>query len=362
MTEQKYISELSLEDLTEALKAAGEPAFRAKQIHDWIYHKFASSWDDMTNLPKNLRHICAGLWKFNSVSVVDSAKSEDGTEKLLLRLHDNECIEMVIIPSQKRTTFCLSTQVGCPVGCLFCASGRNGLIRNLAMHEIIGSFQAGCSKIKSLPDNIVFMGIGEGLLNFENLVNAVDRLTSPQYFGMGVRRITISTSGFVPGIYKLAELNRELNLAISLHAPDDQIRQRIIPSKIRYPIAEIMEAADYYREKCNRMVTLEYTLLQGINDSVDCARNLAGIARKHHAKVNLIPYNETDSDFKRPSRKIISNFYNTLLNADTAVSIRQERGSDKAGACGQLRLLSFEVKESKTKKAVLPAAQENNIQ
>lgn len=333
----KIITELTLAELTAELKAMGEPSFRAKQIHEWIYRKNAASWDAMSNISKDLRQKCAEKWKFTSVEECESVKSSDGTEKLLLKLHDGELIEMVIIPAEKRITFCLSTQVGCPVGCLFCASGRNGLTRNLAMHEIIGEFQTGCAKTGRLPDNIVFMGIGEGLLNYENLLSAIERLTENEYFGMGVRRITVSTSGFVPGMLKLAERQQELNLAISLHAPNDEIRSKIIPGKIRYPISEIMEAADVYREKCNRMVTLEYTLLDGINDSPDAASALAEIARKHHAKVNLIPYNDTGSDFKRPSDKKINKFEQILDRAGIAVSVRRERGSDQSGACGQLR-------------------------
>lgn len=333
----KVITGLSCAELTAELKNLNEAPFRAKQIIEWIYKKNASSWDDMTNLSKDLRQKCASNWLFNAAEVAESVKSDDGTEKLLLKLHDGEFIEMVIIPTDKRITFCLSTQVGCPVGCLFCASGRNGLTRNLTMPEIIGEFQAGCSVIGTLPDNIVFMGIGEGLLNFENLIAAIERLTSQEYFGMGVRRITVSTSGFVPGMLKLAELGKELNLAISLHAPDDDIRSRIIPGKLRYPIAEIMAAADVFREKCNRMPTIEYTLLKDINDSASCAKALAEIAAAHHTKVNLIPYNNTDCGFSRPADKTIRTFEQILDRAGIAVSVRRERGSDRAGACGQLR-------------------------
>lgn len=335
--DRKVITSLSIQEIIDGLKEMHEPAFRAKQIAEWIYKKNVRSWDEMSNLSKDLRQKCAEKWIFCSTEETDSVKSADGTEKLLLKLHDGECIEMVIIPAGGRVTFCLSTQVGCPVGCLFCASGKNGLVRNLANHEIIGEFQLGCAKIGRLPDNIVFMGIGEGLLNFANLMSAVEKLTDEKFFGMGVRRLTISTSGFVPGMYKLAELGKELNLAISLHAPDDEIRSRIIPDKLRYPIAEIMEAADVYREKCNRMPTLEYTLLKDINDSPACAKSLSRIAREHHTKVNLIPYNDTDSEFKRPAKNAIDTFEKILRNADVAVTVRQERGSDKAGACGQLR-------------------------
>lgn len=333
----KVITSLSIRQITDGLKEMNEPSFRARQIAEWIYRKNARSWDDMTNLSKDLRQKCADKWLFKSVRETDSVKSADGTEKLLLELHDGECVEMVIIPAAERITFCLSTQVGCPVGCLFCASGKNGLVRNLADHEIIGEFQSGCEKIGKLPDNIVFMGIGEGLLNFENLMAAIEKMTDEKYFGMGVRRLTVSSSGFVPGMYKLAELGKELNLAISLHAPNDEIRSRIIPDKLRYPIAEIMEAADVYREKCNRMPTIEYTLLKDINDSPACAKALCKIAREHHTKVNLIPYNDTNSEFKRPAKNTIDSFEKILRNADVAVTVRQERGSDKAGACGQLR-------------------------
>ena len=312
--------------------------FRATQIAEWLYRHGVLDPMAMKNLPLPLRGALKADFLAPGSSVAQAEKSPDGTEKLLIGLHDGETVEMVLIPGrEERLTFCLSTQVGCPVGCLFCASGRDGLIRNLAAGEIIEEFLLGSERAGRRPDNIVFMGIGEGLLNFHELSKALHILTSPEYFGMSPRRITVSTSGYVPGMLKFAELGKEFTLAISLHAPDDETRARIIPDKVRYPIAEIMAAADRYLETAGRMVTIEYTLLAGINDSREAAVKLARLARAHHAKVNLIPYNATDSQFQRPSRQVIETFEKTVFDAGAHVTLRTERGSDSSAACGQLR-------------------------
>lgn len=318
------------------------PKFRSQQLMDWIYKKFKTNFNDMQNIPLSLRQELANDAQICSVETDSSCQSKDGTTKLLLKLADSETIEMVIIPSETRTTFCLSTQVGCPVGCKFCASGELGLTRNLTAEEIVAEFIIGCQMIERLPDNVVFMGIGEGLLNFDNLAKAIDFLTDSNYFGLGTRRITVSTSGFIPGIIKLADLGKELTLAISLHAPNDEVRSKIIPDKLRANIADIMEASDYYLDKCNRMVTLEYTMLANINDQKAHAEELAKIAKKHHNKVNLIPYNETNSIYKRPSRETIRDFAQILENHNVTVTIRQSRGNDKISACGQLRIKKLE--------------------
>ena len=312
--------------------------FRANQIAEWIYRHGVTDPMEMKNLPLPLRGALAADFLAPGSSIAETAGSPDGTEKLLIELHDGETIEMVLIPGrEERLTFCLSTQVGCPVGCLFCASGRGGLVRNLAAGEIIEEFLLGSKRAGRRPDSIVFMGIGEGLLNFHELSKALHVLTSPEYIGMSPRRITVSTSGYVPGMLKFAELEKEYTLAISLHAPDDETRARIIPDKVRYPISEIMDAADRYLEKAGRMVTLEYTLLGGVNDSRDAAVRLARLARDHHAKVNLIPYNATDSQFQRPSRHAIEEFEKVISDAGAHVTLRTERGGDSAAACGQLR-------------------------
>lgn len=335
---------LTRAELREWAAANGEAAFRGSQIADWMFRHFQPDPNEMNNLPAGTRRKLAESFYAPCVTMAASDAAPDGTEKLLVGLTDGEAVEMVLIPGgdeeKQRLTFCLSTQVGCPVGCLFCASGKNGLTRNLKTGEIIGQFLLGCRRAGQRPDNLVFMGIGEGLCNFEELSKALHILTSQDEFAMSPRRITVSTSGFVPGMLKFAELEKEFTLAISLHAADDETRSKIIPDKIRYPIAEIMAAADRYLEKSGRMVTLEYTLLEGINDRPADAEKLAKLAVLHHAKVNLIPYNSTGGEFCRPSKETIRRFRDILAAGGAHVTIRQERGSQSSAACGQLRIYS----------------------
>ena len=323
--------------LREWAKSHDLPAFRGTQIADWVYKKGIVEPERMNNLPLPVRELIGNEFFAPGTAVTETVGSGDGTEKLLLTLQDGETIEMVLIPAEERLTFCLSTQVGCPVQCRFCASGRDGLIRNLAAGEILEEFLLGCSRAGRRPDNLVFMGIGEGLLNFRELAAALEVLSSPEGFGMSPRRITVSTSGYVPGMLKFAELEREFTLAISLHAPDDETRSRLIPDKLRYPVAEIMAAADLYLRKAGRMVTLEYTLLEGFNDTPPHARALGALAVRHRCKVNLIPYNSPGGEFRRPSRQAIREFEETVAAAGAHVTVRVERGAKSVAACGQLR-------------------------
>lgn len=325
-----------LEQMQVAVKAAGMPSFRAKQLYEWVYGKWVLDPERMLNLPGEFRRNLTESFNCCSSRVEKISGSPDGTEKLLLRLQDNEAVEMVIIRAPERITFCLSTQVGCPVRCRFCASGADGLVRNLETYEIIEQMFHGINKAGRKPDNLVFMGIGEGLLNFNNLRDALLLLT--EEYGFAQRRITVSTSGYVPGMYKLAELDRQFELAVSLHAPDDAMRAKLIPDAVRSPIAEILEACDFYRNKTGRLPTFEYTLIAGINDSAEAAAELAVLAKKHRAKINLIPYNETpDNDFKRPSQNIIKSFTGVLEKKGVPITCRIEKGSAADAACGQLR-------------------------
>ena len=325
-------------ELADYVSACGLPKFRAAQIADWMYRKFEWDPERMSNLPADLRARLKRDFAAPAGRIETASPSPDGTEKLLIALHDGNHVELVLIPGDDgRTTFCLSTQVGCPVRCAFCASGAHGLVRNLRRGEIVEEFLFAVQRLGKLPDNIVFMGIGEGLLNFDELSGALQCLVSPDTFGMSPRRITVSTSGIVPGIRKLAALGREFTLAISLHAVDEETREKIIPPGFRYPIAEILQAADDYRTGCGRMVTLEYTLLDGINDSLAAAGKLGEISREHHAKINLIPYNRTGRGFRRPPEKVIRAFEETVRRAGGAVTRRKERGASADAACGQLR-------------------------
>ncbi len=315
----------------------GEKSFRRKQLQEWLYRRHTLQFAAMTDLPGALRLALTERFADCSSTLAATLPAPDGTEKLLLHLADGEAIEMVLIPSPGRMTFCLSTQVGCPVGCRFCASGRDGLIRNLHTHEILEQLYHGSARIGRLPDNIVFMGIGEGLLNLKQLLPAITMLIAPERFGMAPRRLTVSTSGYVPGIYELAAFGRELNLAVSLHAVDDATRAVLIPDTLRYPLAEILAAVDDYQQKIGRMATFEYTLIEAVNDQDSAARALARLARRHHAKINLIPYNATTELFRRPSNAVIRRFAELLEAEGAKMTLRLEKGAKVAAACGQLR-------------------------
>jgi len=334
----KALANCTYSEMESLVKNFGQPVFRAKQIMEWVFKHHELDPDRMLNLPLKLREDLKSNFICMSSEIKEVSKGDDKTTKLLVSLSDDEAVEMVIIPSRDRVTFCLSTQVGCPVGCRFCASGEGGLVRNLKAHEITEQLYHGIAHCGSFPDNIVFMGIGEGLLNFDNLAAALEKITEADYIGMSPRRITISSSGYVPGIYRLIELGKPFILAVSLHAVDDEIRAEIIPDKFRYPIAEILRACDDYEKKIGRMVTFEYTMLSGLNCTRTDAEKLAAMARRHHAKVNLIPYNETSEEFKRPKEIDILNFRDILEKKDVTVMLRLEKGSKVNAACGQLRV------------------------
>lgn len=338
MTKGKSLLGIPRDELKNIMNELGEPAYRAKQIVEQLYRHRVTDPRKMSNLPQGLREKLNAMFSPFPVTVEERITAGDQTEKLLLQLHDGNRIEMVMIPTAERMTFCLSTQAGCPVGCRFCASGAAGLARNLSTAEILAELFAGAEIHGDWPDNIVFMGIGEGLLNTNNLFSALEFITSHDYIGMAPRRITVSTSGIVPGIYKLAELGKEFTLALSLHAVNDKIRAAIIPDKLRYPIAEILKATDFYRNTAGRMVTFEYTLLAGVNDSTRDAEILAALANKHHAKINLIAYNPTSDEFKRPADTVIERFQRKVESICCNVTLRRERGGGKKAACGQLRL------------------------
>jgi len=336
----KFIPGTSAAEFSRWATDSGLPAYRGRQIAEWVYTRLTGDPEEMTSLPKEVRQKLAADFVSPAAVPVTTLTSKDGVIKPLLRLHDGETVEMAVIPADERVTLCLSTQVGCAVGCRFCASGANGLKRNLCSGEMLAEFLYGCRTAGRRCDNIVFMGIGEGMMNFTELAETLEKLTSPDFFGLSPRRITVSTSGFVPGMLKFAELAKEYTLAISLHAPDDATRAKLIPEKCRYPIAEILAAADLCRKKSGRDYTLEYTMVSGINDSLEAAAALGGIARRHHAKVNLIPYNETGSsnEFRRPPKSRIEEFHRAVAATGARVTRRVERGSGKGAACGQLRI------------------------
>ena len=336
---KEFLASLRPSELEAWCAASGFPKFRAAQIRQWLFEHLVADPERMLNLPKDLRNCLKEEFFAPSMRIAEALPAGDNVTKLLLELHDKEHIEMAVIPAEDgRVTFCLSTQVGCPVGCRFCASGKNGFRRNLSCGEILEEFLLGCGFLGKRCDNIVFMGIGEGLLNCGELFPALERLTDQEGFRFAPRRITVSTSGYVPGMLKFAELEKEFVLAVSLHAPDDVTRAKIIPDPLRFPVAEILRAADTFRERSGRMVTLEYTLLAGINDSPAQGEALGRLAFAHHAKINLIPYNAAAGEFKRPSKERIEAFERAAAKTGAVVTRRVERGSGRNAACGQLRI------------------------
>lgn len=347
----------TLEGLTAALAARGEPAFRAKQVLDWYYKKRARSWDAMTNLPKGLRAWLEATYTLSPVALVLNRQSADVTDKLLLRLEDGSLIETVIIRAPQdgvgaehsRKTICISTQVGCAMACAFCASGLAGLKRDLTAGEIVAQLLEVCyiedartprarAELASF-DNIVVMGMGEPLANYDALIRALTIVNAEWGLGFGARRITVSTSGLVPKILKLADEPLGFRLAISLHGATDAVRERIMPVNKAYPLGKLIPAVKAFSEKHGRMVTLEFILIEGVNDSLDQARALSAIANDLHAHVNLIPYNTVDGlPWKRPDRMRQVAFAEVLDRAGVSATLRREKGHDIAAACGQLRL------------------------
>lgn len=333
-----FLNTQSDTELKSWLKDNGFPSYRAEQIFKWIFEKWVSDPHKMKNIPKPLRDKLADQFCCNQTKLIECSQSKDGTKKLLLEFPDGETIESVIIPADERTTFCLSSQVGCAVQCKFCASGIDGLVRNLMAGEIIEQLLLCCREASQKPDNLVFMGIGEPLMNINNMLTALDLISDPARFAMSQRRITISTSGWTKGIKALAQVEKQYNLAISLHGPDDGTRAKLIPSKNRRPIKEIMDACAFYREKTGRMVTFEYTLIEGVNASTKQAEKLAKLATENRAKINLIPFNEIPtSTFKSPSKDELRHFQHILSVHGAQVTRRVKKGDAVNAACGQLR-------------------------
>jgi 23S rRNA (adenine2503-C2)-methyltransferase len=354
----------TLESLTSRLLARGEPAFRAKQILDWVYKKRARHWDEMTNLSKPLRAWLDEQFQLMPVSLIHGKQSLDITDKLLLELGDRALIETVIIRAPQegvglensRKTICISTQVGCAMGCKFCASGLMGLKRDLNAGEIVAQLLQVCYREDEHDprahsglatfDNIVVMGMGEPLANYEAITTALKIINADWGFGFGARRITLSTSGLVPNILKLADEPISVRLAISLHGATDEVRTQIMPVNKAYPLAKLIPAVRAFSEKHGRMVTLEFILIEGINDMLEQAEKLRDIAQDLHAHVNLIPYNTVEGlPWKRPSVTRQERFAEILRRARVSVTLRREKGHDIDAACGQLRLKTEKERE-----------------
>jgi 23S rRNA (adenine2503-C2)-methyltransferase len=339
---------LQKDELEERLRALGQPAYRAGQILDWAYgrDKRVESWEGMTNLPAALRSALAESHPISLPEVVTVSGSKDTTRKLLLRLRDGELIETVLIPASPalygeesdRRTLCVSSQVGCAYGCKFCASGLDGWKRHLTADEIVGQVLLAEKISGERINNLVFMGMGEPMANYDNWLRAVSILNAPWGVGLGARKMTVSTSGLVPRIRDLADQPLQIRLAISLHGASDEVRGQIMPVNKKHPVEELMEACSYYCERKKQMITFEYILIEGVNDAPGEARLLAERARGLRAKINLIPYNTVEGlSWKRPSENVQEEFLSILLGRGIAATIRREKGHDIDAACGQLR-------------------------
>jgi 23S rRNA (adenine2503-C2)-methyltransferase len=326
----------SSDELSSLCKELGYPAYRGIQITEWVYKKNVRNFAAMSNLPTLLREELAKTASLTRSEVVDEAASPDGTRKFLLRLSDGETIETVFIPYPDRVSVCVSTQIGCSAGCVFCATAKGGLIRNLAPGEIVDQVLSLQEIGKQRVTHVVFMGMGEPLLNFDNTIKAARILNDE--VGIGMRRITISTVGITPKIRELQALKLQLTLGISLHATDDALRHKLMPITSKYPLDELIRACREYADFTKRRITFEYLLLNGINDSVENANKLAILLKGMLANVNLIPYNETQSTtFSRPIHANIRSFKAALEAAGIEVTQRFERGHSISAACGQLR-------------------------
>lgn len=342
---------LNLQEMEEFAVSLGEPAFRGRQLYKWIYQKNEDSFYDMSDIPKNIRQSFDIQAVISIPRVLKQRVSQDGTRKYLMEMNDKKRVESVVIPQghekNGRYTLCISTQVGCPVGCSFCATGQAGFQRNLTAGEIIGQFLASRrelkKKIKGCDDepicNIVYMGMGEPMFNYEQVIKSVHIINDPKGIGVGQRHITISTSGDVKGIRKFAEENLQVNLAISLHACDNDLRNKLIPLNKKYPLEILMEAVQDYIAATNRRVTFEYIMLDEINISREDANNMCKLVKPLLANVNLIPYNEVEGlPYQKPPAWKIREFHDWLIAEGINATIREEKGADIEAACGQLKV------------------------
>jgi 23S rRNA (adenine2503-C2)-methyltransferase len=365
------IKSLLHDELVTRFAAWRQPPYRVTQLQEWLYSRRATGWDAMTNLPKALREKLAETFSFQTLQLLRKQGARDTTQKFLWRLPDHALVESVLIPANPalygdtsdRHTLCISTQVGCAYGCKFCASGLNGWKRNLTPDEIVDQvlaverWNANQSKVESresretgagsrpstfdprLIDNVVAMGMGEPLANYDHLLKALRILNAPWGGGIGARKITISTSGLAPQIRRLGGEPEQFRLAISLHGATDAVRGKIMPVNRKYPLKELVAACEDYQGQKGRMLTFEYILIAGVNDSLEQAKLLAALAKRLFAKVNLIPYNQVEGlPWQRPVETVCESFLAVLEKQKVPATLRREKGHDIDAACGQLRL------------------------
>ncbi len=337
MTTKKDIKDLALEELAAELQGLGEPAFRAKQIFAWLYQRGKATFGEFSDVSRGLRDKLEERYVIGRMEAVERLRAGDGVQKFLFKLADGNSVETVLIPSGARRTVCLSTQAGCKYHCAFCASGLGGFHRNLTPSEITGQVLFVKDILGEEPSNLVFMGMGEPLDNFDNVAKAVRIMNAAEGMGIAARRITISTCGIVPGIERLAKLDLQVNLSLSLHAVTDRLRDRLMPINRKYALEDIVRACEAYIESGGRMMTLEYILIKDVNDTRNDAEGLAAIARRLRAKVNIIAYSPVPGlEFAPPEEAAMKEFIRWLEERRVHVTERRSKGSDIAAACGQL--------------------------
>jgi len=340
-SQKKDIRALTKEQLRNFFVDNGDKAFRGNQVYEWLWSKATHSFDDMTNISKATREMLGANFVINHIEVDTMQRSNDGTIKNAIKLHDGLIVESVLIPTETRTTACVSSQVGCSLDCKFCATARLKRMRNLNADEIYDQVVAIDQQSRLYHNhkltNIVFMGMGEPLMNYNNVIKAIDKITSPEGLGMSAKRITLSTSGVPKMIKKMADDEVKFNLAVSLHSAIDEVRTSIMPFNTTFPLTDLKEALEYWYEKTKRKITYEYVVWQGINDRKEDIDALVKFCKYVPAKVNLIEYNPIDDgEFQQASQAALNNYISNLEMHDIVVNVRRSRGKDIDAACGQL--------------------------
>ena len=345
--EKKDIRSYTFEQLQREMESIGEKAFRGRQIYEWLHVKLAESFDEMTNLSKSLRQKLSERYEIRKVSMLERQVSrEDPTEKFLFGLCDGNVVESVLMKYNYGNSVCISSQVGCRMGCRFCASTIGGLVRNLTTSEMLGQVYQIQKISGERVSNIVVMGPGEPLDNYDNFLNFIHMISDEHGLHISQRNITASTCGIVPNMYRLAEEKLQITLALSLHGSSQEKRKRLMPIANKYSLDEVLDACDVYFGKTGRRITFEYSLVEGLNDTPEDVRELTEILKKRSCHLNLIPVNPIkEREFRKPSRKNALDFENNLERNGINVTIRKERGSDIDGACGQLRRRYVSAKE-----------------
>lgn len=331
------IKSMTLEELRSGLTCAGLPQFRAKQVYGWL-HRGASGFEEMTDIPKDLRRLLAERYEICRAKAVQKRVSKDGTVKFLFQMNDGELVESVLMNYHHGYSICISTQVGCKMNCSFCATGKSGFCRDLMPSEMLSQIQSAQKEENVRVSNVVLMGMGEPLDNYDNVLRFLELVSSPEGMNIGMRHISLSTCGIVDRIYELAERKLQLTLSVSLHAPNDEIRDRTMPVNRRWNVERLLEACRYYARRTGRRISFEYAMISGVNDSDRCAAELAARLRGIPAHVNLIPVNDvTGTGYRKSDTGRQKRFIEILERGGCTATVRRTLGSDIEASCGQLR-------------------------